>query len=136
MNLKILFFINVILLITNQTFGQTKYEKEYRLKPQEVPVEARKFVDALRFSGKVKWYFEENLKGNSIEAKVTNNQKRYSLEFDTLGNLQDVEVQIDWLEIPEVTRNNISGSLDSEYSDYKINKIQVQYTGKNSILLS
>lgn len=136
MNLKILFFIKVILLLAAQAFGQTKYEKEYRLKLQEVPLDARKFVEALPFSEKVKWYFEENLKGNSIEAKVTSNQKRYSLEFDTLGNLQDVEVQIDWMEIPEASRNNISETLGSQYSDYKINKIQVQYTGEVATLLS
>lgn len=136
MNLKTLLFINVSLFLTSQTFGQKKYEKEYRLKSQEVPVDARKFVEAIHFPGEVKWYFEENLKGNSIEGKVIRNKKRYSLEFDTQGNLQDVEIQINWMDIPEVTRNNISANLSSQYSYFKINKIQVQYAGEDTALLS
>ncbi|QNF33779.1 hypothetical protein HUW51_14005 [Adhaeribacter swui] len=136
MNLQTPLLLAVLLLLAVQAFGQKKYEKEYRLKQNKVPAEAKKFVEALSFSGRVKWYREESLNGNTIEAKVTHNQKKHSLEFDTQGNLQDVEVQINWSEIPEETQKNISKNLSAAYTNYKINKIQVQYTGQTSTLLA
>lgn len=136
MNFKTSLSIAVLLLIATQALSQAKFEKEYRLKLSEVPLEARKFVNALHLQAKVRWYFEENLKANSIEAKVTTNQQRYSFEFDTLGNFQDVEVQIKWHEIPQVTRNAMAQNLCSRYSYYKINKMQVQHTGGVATVLA
>ena len=47
--------------------AQEKFEKEYRIKTDEVPPTALNFVEALNLNTKIRWYFEENLKGNAIE---------------------------------------------------------------------
>jgi hypothetical protein len=104
MTVKLIILLKILLLLATSAFGQVKYEKEFRLKPGQVPVKARQFIDSINLQQKVKWYYEQNLKGNSIEAKFRMNHKRYSIEFDTLGNLQDVEVQIGWEQMPAAYR--------------------------------
>lgn len=132
----ILFFLSCLaaLLPLATAAGQTKYEREYRIKTQAVPAPARQFVDSLAFRKKVKWYFEENLRGNSIEAKVCRDKKRFSIEFDTSGVLQDIEIQHRWTDIPEHTQRRITTTLDSLFVRHDIRKIQVQYSGNRSAL--
>lgn len=91
-DLVFLFMIFVVALSNDK--GQTKYEREFRMSEKKVPQKAREFVHSMDFESKVKWYFEENLQGNSIEAKLKQQGQQYSVEFDTLGTLQDVEVEI------------------------------------------
>ena len=134
MNWKTAFIVTVVIIVSSNTFGQTKYEKEYRLKETEVPEIAKRFVNSLDSDAKVKWYFEENLAGNSIEAKLKYNRNKYSVEFDTSGNLQDIEIEKDYSEIPEVTRIKLDSSLDSIYLKHVIRKVQAQYSGKISTL--
>ncbi|MEZ4942235.1 MAG: hypothetical protein R3D58_15260 [Saprospiraceae bacterium] len=131
---KTLFLCLAALLPLATAAGQTKYEREYRIKTQAVPAPARQFVDSLAFRKKVKWYFEENLRGNSIEAKVCRDKKRFSIEFDTSGVLQDIEIQHRWTDIPEHTRNQITATLDSLFVRHDIRKIQIQYAGDRSAL--
>lgn len=122
--------------IASCAFGQTKFEKESRLKTHQVPPKAMLFVDSLAFQQKVKWYYEQNLQGNSIEAKFRFESKIYSVEFDTVGNLQDIEIGIGWQDMPAATIENICTALHAKYASFTINKIQVQYKGKPSVLLS
>jgi hypothetical protein len=126
----------LFLFIAAYAFGQTKFEKESRLKIRQVPLKAKLFVDSLGFQQKVKWYYEQNLQGNSIEAKSKVERKIYSIEFDTLGNLQDIEIGIGWQDMPAATIENICTALHATYDSFTINKIQVQYKGKPSLLLS
>ena len=85
---------------------------------------------------RLKWYGEESLKGRSIEAKGTFNKKRYSIEFDTLGNLQDIEMRIDMKSIPENTRDRIKKQLDSIFSAFRIHKVQAQQVADASEIKS
>lgn len=128
--------IYILLIIAACAFGQTKFEKESRLKTRDVPSKARFYVDSLRFQQRVKWYYEQNLQGNSIEAKFRMEGKIYSVEFDTLANLQDIEIGIGWEEMPASTIENICTALHAKFTSFTINKIQVQYKGKPSTLLS
>lgn len=134
MNWKTALILTIIIIVSNNAFGQTKYEKEYRLKETKVPETAKQFVNSLDLGAKVKWYFEENLAGNSIEAKFSYNSNKYSVEFDISGNLQDIEIETDYSEIPEITRIKLSSSLDSSYAKHVIRKVQAQYSGKISTL--
>ncbi len=116
--------------------GQQKYEKESRIHPREVPADARQFIDSIAPAGKIRWYLEENLDRQSLEAKFRYREDRYSIEFDRRGKLEDIEIQIAWEEIPEKARRHISGHLDSAFTAHRVRKIQVQYTGSASALLS
>lgn len=125
----------LLLVFVISLYGQKKYEKESRLNQADVPVNAIQFIAALKTSSKIKWYFEEGIYENSVEAKFRWKGKKYSIEFDTLGNIQDVEVLMKWGEITDFVRNQINSQLDSTYTRYKIRKIQCQYIGNQTALL-
>ncbi len=116
--------------------AQQKFEKESRLKPDDVPTEALQFIEAVEMETNWKWYFEENLQGNSVEAKTKHQGKRYSVEFDVSGKIQDVEVEKSWQEMDEPLRSNILQALDSIFNSHKIDKIQIQYSAENPVLLA
>jgi hypothetical protein len=116
--------------------AQQKFERESRLKPDKVPKQAMQFIEAVDMNTRWKWYFEENFEGNSVEAKTKYSGRRYSVEFDTSGNIQDVEVQIPWNELDENVRRNILKSLDSLYLRHSIIKIQIQYSAEEPVLLA
>jgi len=116
--------------------AQQKFERESRLKPAKVPPEALQFIEAVEMNTRWKWYFEENLEGNSVEAKTKYNGRRYSVEFDTTGIIQDIEVETKWQEMDEHIRSNISESLDSLFTRHNIIKIQIQYSAEKPVLLA
>jgi hypothetical protein len=118
------------------TSAQQKFERESRLKAEDVPTEALKFIDAVEMNTRWKWYFEENLVGNSVEAKTKHKGKRYSVEFDVAGNIQDVEIEMNWQKLDELVRRNVSDALDSLFTRHKIDKIQIQYYAESTILLA
>lgn len=116
--------------------AQQKFEKESRLDPAEVPAEAIQFVQAVEKDTRWKWYSEENLIGNSVEAKTKYNGKWYSVEFDTSGKIQDVEIEKDFSEVDEKVSSTILKALDSMFSTHKIDKIQIQYSAESPVLLA
>lgn len=136
MNPKIIITGIIIIFSLNVIQAQTKFEKEYRLKNSSVPDKAAAFIDSLPFQKKIKWYFEENNSGNSIEAKFKSEKTRYSIEFDTDGNIQDIEKEMLWADIPASTQRQITAHLDAKYGYHKIQKIQVQYSGSSDNLIN
>jgi hypothetical protein len=117
-------------------FAQEKFEKERRIRKGNVPAEALSFVDALDVKSKVKWFKEEGLSQKTIEAKFKHNKAKYSVEFDTLGNLEDVEIVASWNDLASNVRDSICLQLNSACSKYKIVKVQKQYAGDASELIS
>lgn len=115
--------------------AQQKYEREYRLHAEEVPPLAQDFLEACGFSSKIKWYGEESLDGHSVEAKLKEDGVTYSIEFDTLGHLQDVEIDIKQEQLPAATEQAIHVHLDRVFDKYRFIKIQKQWTGKNETIL-
>ncbi|MEM6264002.1 MAG: hypothetical protein AAGI38_15925 [Bacteroidota bacterium] len=109
--------------------AQVKYEREYRLNVNKVPDGATAFMANAGFSGKIKWYKEEALDRTSIEAKVRHQGRWYSIEFDDSSTLEDIEILINWEDIPASTRDSIDAYLSENYSKYAFRRIQVQYTG-------
>jgi hypothetical protein len=129
----------LIVLLTSaftSSFSQLKFEKESRLKLADVPNPALELIESLAIPGKIKWYSEESLTGNSVEAKFRFNKKNYSIEFDTDGKLQDVEVVIQVTEIPDKVKETIFKKLESEFYKYSIQKIQAHYPGKNPEIIT
>lgn len=117
-----------------ELIAQQKFERESRLKESDVPSAALKFIESAEMDARWKWYFEENLRGNSVEAKTKHRGKRYSVEFDVSGNIQDIEIQKNWQELDEKVRGNITKSLDSLFVRHSVEKIQIQYTADSQLL--
>ncbi len=132
LSFTVLFFI----LCVQHTQGQEKYEKESRINAKLVPQRAIEFIDSLGIDRKIKWYSEIGLKNKSIEAKFKLNGKRYSVEFETNGIIQDVEIEIKLQELSSRLRQSINSQLSQICSSHKISKIQIQHSGNRSLLLS
>jgi hypothetical protein len=116
--------------------AQEKYEKESRLKPSEVPAEAMAFIEDLDLPVKVRWYLEEGLQTRSVEAKFKFQKAWYSVEFDTLGAIEDVEVEVKPGKLPSPVLDAVAKRLKEDCSGYRINKTQIQYLGEKEALKS
>ncbi len=128
--MKYIFPLFILVLGTFQPLSaQLKFEREYRLKSREVPPAALEFMQALPFTKKIRWYREEGYQRTSIEAKTKHQSKRYSIEFDTSGQIEDVEVIIKWKNISAETRQLISKQLGQNHQRFRVRKVQIQYTG-------
>jgi hypothetical protein len=134
--LTIMLSVCFLLLFPFVSKAQLKYESEYRMKSKMIPHSAKQFIKSIGPDSKVKWYKEIGLKDVSFEAKFKHKKKKFSIEFDTLGILQDVEFVINKSEIAPVLYNKIERQLDSLYHKWKFQKIQTHYTGANSDLIT
>ncbi|MFD2566197.1 hypothetical protein [Pseudotenacibaculum haliotis] len=128
----ILFFVTIGTL---SSYGQNKFEREYRIKEKDVPAKAVDFISLLKFDSNIKWYAEESSQGKSIEAKTKFKSVKYSIEFDTNGNLQDVEIEISTEDISKDTYSKIQNTFSSDFSKFKIIKIQKQLSGSEKKVL-
>ncbi len=125
-----LIFLSVLLSFCNLGFGQTKYEKEFRIKEKEVPPQALLFLEGLNFDKNIKWYKEIGLHRTSVEAKTKYKKAKHSIEFSAAGDFEDIEVKIKWKKMPLKSQANISNYFQSAYKKHKIEKLQIQYLSK------
>lgn len=132
-NLCVLF---CFLFLGNTIMAQTKFEKESRLSVHMVPDQAKQFVYQLLASKQVKWYHEIHETGQSIEAKTKYQNKKYSIEFNMDGSLQDIEVETHKDDISVKTYANITNVLEIKFDKHWIKKIQIQYSGSKEALLA
>ncbi len=123
-------------LYFNFAFTQVKFEKEYRIKEDNIPENIKSYLNTITFKNRIKWYKDEALSKYTYEAKTFHNNLNFSIEFDSLGIIEDVEFKIEWKSIPESTKKNIDTYLDSIYQKKKIVKVQIQYTGKPENLIN
>ena len=110
--------------------SQYKYEREFRLNVEEVPISAVQFLKQFQFKKKVKWYGEESQDGKTFEAKTYYNAKKYSLEFDAKGKILDVEIKVRVNSLNKPDQEMIKKELQKVFSKYKIKKLQLQFSGK------
>ncbi len=135
MKQSIVLFLFVFFAL-NFVRAQVKYEKEYRLPAEQVPQLALDVVNAIDFDRTIKWYKEEGFDKTSIEAKTKFQQKKYSIEFDNTGQLEDVEIEIKQQTLPSNVQNEISSYLKEQFQKHKICKIQVQYLGQTTAIIN
>lgn len=131
---KHLFILVLCIVFAHNLLAQTKVEEEYRIKPEEAPKPAIQFLQEIFPEARIKWYLERGIQSTSIEAKLKRNGQRYSIEFDTLGNLEDAEILIDPVKIPSSTLNQICDTLSHLYSKYKITRTQRQLSGDQNLI--
>lgn len=123
--------ILIAVLISFQITAQVKYEREVRVRADEVPEKAVEWIDST-FTGTkrgFRWFHEISIDKQSYEAKFRWRNVRYSVKFDTTGILDDVEFEIDWYDISEIARTNINNYLEANFISHKTLRIQRQLTG-------
>ena len=129
-----LHFTFLFFFIISIAQSQTKNEIEKRINTEDVPFEIIEDLNLhVKKIDKVKWYFQTDGKKNVYEGKFKQHSQKYSVEFDTLGKIANVEVNIKKREIPNDIFENISNQLRDAFKDYKIEKIQREYLGNEEL---
>lgn len=126
--------VTLLLVGTTHMIAQQKYEREVRIQATEVPADALNFVNNSPIDSKIKWYREIGLDTNSIEAKTKYNGQHYSIEFSENGVLEDIEVEIKARDLEQTTFDSLKKTIENAYGDFKLEKIQLQYTGNPELL--
>jgi hypothetical protein len=135
-----LFYLTILitLLLVGNThiIAQQKYEREVRIQTEDVHPDALQFINNTPINTKIKWYREIGLDTTSIEAKTKYNGQRYSIEFSENGILEDIEVEIKTRDLEETIFNSLKKTIENTYGNFKLEKIQLQYTGNPELLKS
>jgi len=126
----------LVLLTGFSILAQEKREVERRIKEAAVPEAAFNWIEnAFEKKSGVRWY-EEYSSGNlSYEAKFKWKGRRYSVEFDPNGVIEDIEIRRSIKRLPETFRKAFMNYLDENYTRYKVSKIQEQWTGDSETLI-
>ncbi len=110
-----------------QAQPQTKYEREFRVHSDKVPSNAKHFINSLSGVSRVRWYQEQGYMTLSFEAKFNLASKRYSIEFNKEGAIEDVEKETDIKALNDTTRQMLLRALGSLFSNFRIQKSQIQW---------
>lgn len=125
------YFTLLFCLIFTFSKSQTKNEVEKRINYDEVPsFTIENLYKHVKRTKKVKWYYQTDGSKKVYEAKFMQSSQKYSIEFDTLGNISNVEVIIKKRQIPKKKLEVILSTLNSEFEDFKFQKIQREYLGE------
>ena len=118
----------LLLLLGNTAQAQYKYEREHRIRKSQFPANALRFIEKkLEDARQVRFYREVDSIKISYEAKFKLDRLRYSVEFDQQGRLEDVEILIREIDIPEESLQAIKEYLSTNFQKYRIRRIQQQY---------
>lgn len=119
-----------LLLVYHTSNAQIKREVESNIKAQNVPENARSWMkDAYEGAKKYRWIEEESNNGKSYEAKLKYQGKWHSVEFNEDGVVEDIEVTLDFDDLDSLTKATLLNALGNAFEDFKIIKIQRQWTG-------
>ena len=118
----------LLLMLGNTSQAQYKYEREHRIRKSQFPANALRFIEKkLEDARQVRFYREVDSIKISYEAKFKLDRLRYSVEFDQQGRLEDVEILIREIDIPEESLQAIKEYLSTNFQKYRIRRIQQQY---------
>jgi len=119
------------MMINTPLLAQDKIEREFGIKEKDVPKVAREWLsDAFETTKRLKWYQEVFESGYSFEAKFKFKGRFYSVEFDSAGIIQDVEIEKGFDELPMGVKTGLSLYLSKGYRSSDIKRIQIQYSGE------
>lgn len=108
--------------------SQVKVEREHRIKKNQFPETAHEFIqEKLEEAKKIRFYKETDTTKISYEAKFKKDKLYYSIEFDESGKLEDIEISIKEVDVPEDSWSKITEFLNEKFTKFKIRKIQQQY---------
>lgn len=109
-------------------FSQKKYEKESRISKDDFPeVALQIFNKHVQKAKRVRFYKETDSSKTSYEAKFKLKNKKYSVEFNEDGVLEDIEVNIDPNELLDTIKTQIVTFCKNKYQKYTIKKVQKQF---------
>lgn len=122
-------FFFIFLFIGCTISAQNKQERKYRVLKSQFPKKAlAQIQEKLEDVKRIRFYKEIDIKKNSYEAKFKKDRLWYNIEFSENGELEDIEIVIKPIDIPEDVFLNITMYLKKSFTKYRIRKIQQQYS--------
>lgn len=119
----------VIFILFSCHLHAQKIEREFRISESEFPQLAVNYLKHYELDlKKIKWFKEIQNNVLSYEAKVKVQKHLYSVEFDSLGKIEDIEKLVSFKKLPVETQKVLSTSLEKKLGKYKIIKTQIQYS--------
>lgn len=123
------FLVPFFLCLCCTVLAQTKMEREFRIRRSQFPESALPLLEiAVGKVKKLRFYKEVDSNRTSYEAKFKKDRLWYSMEFSENGGLEDIEITIKAVDVPNDTWSNIQSHLKKDSVKYRILKIQQQYT--------
>ena len=101
-----------------------------------MPQPALDFIVGMEKDVNVRWYWEEGLDRASIEAKFKLDNRNYSVEFDTTGLLEDLEIELAVSDFVPIMHKAVSSQIAEDCEKHKIRKLQIQYNGTAEQMLA
>ncbi|UJH66160.1 hypothetical protein [Allomuricauda sp. SCSIO 65647] len=127
-----LFVCLIFLFFSGILLSQEKRERETRIKESAFPKVALKTISSyLEDAKRIRFYREFDGEKISYETKFKKDRLFFSVEFDSIGVLEDVEFLIKKVDIPEDSWKKIETYLEQKFDRPRIKKIQQQYTRQN-----
>ncbi len=121
---------SILILFTHSMWSQTKDEREFRVEMHAFPVVGQSILKELPKTVKrLKLYKEIDGEKISYEAKFKYKKNRYSLELDTNGTIEDIEMIVKEKSLP---MDVIELYFQSHYIKFTIIKIQKQLVNSSS----
>ncbi|WKV12750.1 hypothetical protein [Marivirga harenae] len=113
--------------VSAQEIGE-KHENEEQIKQEEFPKLALELIKPILEKGKRTRFFKEYEKDTYFfEVKTIYKKEKISIKFYKDGNLLDIEILKDFKDLPEEIQTGIKQYFQSNYKNYKFNRIQIQY---------
>lgn len=129
-----IFTFLIVLSISTLVTSQTKDEQEKRIKIEGFPKPAQILCNIIpKDARRTRYYKETDIDKTSYETKFKYKRHWYSVEFDSIGKLEDIEIQINDNELTEKTDNKIKNYFKKCSKRYEIIKIQEQFLYKSGI---
>lgn len=123
-----LFTVIATLFIALPLYGQAKYEREFRIAKSQFPDQALTWIEEeLKDARRVRFYKEIDSARMSYEAKFKKDRLHYSAEFNSRGELEDIELLIREVDVPRDVYQAIEGHLTKDCGRHKIRRLQQQY---------
>jgi len=125
---KLFVLLIVLLLCSFFVSSQNKYEREHRIRKSQFPKTALDLIESeLNNVKRLKFYKETDSTETSFEAKFKKDRLWYSTEFDDKGLLKDIKILIKHVDIPYDALSLMTNYFESQFSKYRIKRIQQQY---------
>lgn len=127
--MRIILYLALIFLINFSLIGQTeiKIEREESISQKEFPAAGLQQISPLLSSSKkIHFYREYNEYGINHEVKLKHKGRYYSIEFDSLNKLKDIEQLQKWNEYEGESKAKMEQKFDSLFSSYKVVRFQLQ----------
>lgn len=127
---SIILLFDIFLLLSLSASAQgVKRELEEYIAKSKLPAEVLRFIKLLpkKDVRKMRYYRETDGEAVGYEIKFFLRKRKYSIEFDSSGNLEDAEVGIPLNDISKDIRAQIETAFKTRFDRYKIRELQRQY---------